>query len=31
MQQQDLPHGLYDHPLTEAEHQALASQLATLH
>ena len=25
------PPGLYDHPLSEAEHQALASQLASLH
>ena len=31
MPPQDLPPGLYDHPLSEAEHQALASQLASLH
>jgi len=29
-EQAPLP-GIYDHPLSEAEHQALASQLATLH
>ena len=31
MHPQDLPPGLYDHPLSEAEHQSLASQLASLH
>ena len=31
MPPQDLIYGLYDHPLSEAEHQSLASQLATLH
>jgi len=31
MPPQDLPPGLYDHPLSEAEHQVLASQLASLH
>lgn len=31
MPPQDLPPGLYDHPLSEAEHLALASQLASLH
>ena len=31
MPPQDLPPGLYDHPLSEAEHQAFASQLASLH
>jgi hypothetical protein len=31
MSDQAPPPGLYDHPLTEAEHQALATQLASLH
>ncbi len=31
MPPQDLPPGLYDHPLSEAEHQALGAQLASLH
>jgi hypothetical protein len=31
MPPQDLPPGLYDHPLSEAEHQVLSSQLASLH
>ena len=31
MPPQDLPPGLYDHPLSEAVHQALASQLVSLH